>query len=145
MKLKGRLIRLWPSVIPMKNSRPLLALILSSAFVLPAGALFAAKNDGPKPKVFAKYDKNKNGKLDVDEYAAVRADFAKNPKGDLAKLDRNADGTLSDDELTAFAPGKGKSDADRTAKRAKKAQQSQTTAATTPEKSAATEKPAETK
>src|SRR2546423_1638776 len=38
-------------------------------------------NLGPKARIFAKYDTNKNGVIDGDEVAAVRAAFAADPKG----------------------------------------------------------------
>jgi hypothetical protein len=99
---------------------PLLATALVlTALVLPAAA-FAAKADGPKAKLLAKYDANKNGKLEPEECDAARKDFAADPKGELAKLDTNKDGKLSDEELAALVPGSGKKkDAD--AKTEKKA------------------------
>lgn len=103
---------------------------------------FAAKADRAKPNPIAKYDTNKNGKLDPEEYAAVRSDFAAKPDGELAKLDLDHDGKLSDTEVAALAgpaKKKTKSDADRVEKRAKRAERNKVTAppATTP--------PAETK
>jgi hypothetical protein len=119
----------------MKNPRSLLVLLALSAVVALPNVSLAAKPNAPKSKVFTQYDKNKNGKLDAEEYAAVRADFTKSPKGELAKLDKNTDGTLSDEELAAFAPAKGKnhrSEADRVTKRTKRAEQKKQAPATTP-------------
>lgn len=130
----------------MKTPLLVLAACGVTALLLPHG-LLAAKADGVRPKTLAKYDTNHNGKLDVDEYAAVRTEFAKSPKGELAKLDTNHDGTLSDDELAAAMNGarKGKSDADKTEKKAKRGNRnsSSTPSATTPP--ADTPTPAETK
>lgn len=124
----------------MKTPLLIIAACGLTTLLLPTGVL-AAKGDGVKPKTLAHYDTNHNGKLDVDEYAAVRSDFAKSPKGELAKLDTNHDGTLSDDELAAAMNNtrKGKSDADKTEKKAKRANRSGTTPP------AETPKPAESK
>ena len=100
----------------------LLSALLAAALLMPAAA-FAAKADSPKNDAFAKYDANKNGKLDPEEYAAVRRDFAAKPAGPLAKLDTNHDGSLGDDELAAYAPAtpkRAKSDAERADRRAKR-------------------------
>jgi hypothetical protein len=88
-------------------------------FVVPT-ALFAAKakpakipptaeakdSDTPangRAALFAKYDVNKNGKLDDDEIEAIRKDFASAGKKDpLRRLDTNKDGKLSDDEINAL-------------------------------------------
>jgi len=108
----------------MKKLTSLLAAFSLAAFLVPSGA-FAAKADGPKAKVIAKYDTNKNGKLDPEEYEAVRKDFASTPKGVLARLDADKDGKLSDEEIAKLA-GTGKkavkSDADRAEKKAKRAE-----------------------
>jgi len=99
---------------------PLLATALVLAALGAPTAAFAAKADGPKAKLLAKYDANKNGKLDAEECEAARKDFAADPKGELAKLDTNKDGKLSDEELAALTAGSGKKkDAD--AKTEKKA------------------------
>jgi hypothetical protein len=93
---------------------------------------FAAKADRAKPNPIAKYDTNKNGKLDPEEYAAVRTDFAAKPDGDLAKLDLDHDGKLSDTEVAALgATGKkkGKGDTDRAEKKAKRAERNKATSA----------------
>jgi hypothetical protein len=67
----------------------------------------AAKADGKKAKLIAKYDKNGNGIIDGDEKEALRKDFAKDPQGELKALDKNGDGKLDDDEIAAIKPGKG--------------------------------------
>jgi hypothetical protein len=107
----------------MKKLTSLLAACSLAAFLAPSGA-FAAKADA-KAKAIAKYDTNKNGKLDPEEYEAVRKDFAATPKGVLARLDADKDGKLSDEEIAKLA-GTGKkavkSDADRAEKKAKRAE-----------------------
>jgi len=85
---------------------PVIAL-LAFAIASPHEA-FAAKEDGPKAKLMAKYDLNKNGKLDPDEVAAIRKDFAANPTGELARFDKDHDGKLSDEEIASMVPGSGK-------------------------------------
>jgi Ca2+-binding EF-hand superfamily protein len=87
--------------------KKLILLLAALALVAPA-ALFAAKADGSKAKAIAKYDTNKNGKIDGDEIAALRKDFDADPKGDLARFDTNHDGKLSDEEIAAIVPGSGK-------------------------------------
>ena len=82
-------------------------------------ALFAAKPAKPAPaaaentaaapergkaQLFAKYDANKNGTLDPEEFEAVRKDFAAVGKGPLKRVDANKDGKLSDDEIAALQP-----------------------------------------
>jgi len=85
-----------------------LTLLVAAFALLAPAASFAAKADGPKAKIIAKYDVNKNGKLDPDEIAALKKDFDANPKGDLARLDTNHDGKLSDEEIAALTAGSGK-------------------------------------
>ncbi len=82
-------------------------LLAALALVAPAVS-FAAKADGSKAKAIAKYDTNKNGKIDGDEIVALRKDFDADPKGDLARFDTNKDGKLSDEEIAAIVPGSGK-------------------------------------
>jgi hypothetical protein len=68
----------------------------------------AAKADGKKAKLIAKYDKNGNGIIDGEEKEALRKDFAANPNGELKAFDKDADGKLSDEEIAAIKPGSGK-------------------------------------
>lgn len=69
--------------------------------------IIAAKADGAKAKIIAKYDKNSNGVIDGDEKEALRKDFEKDPNGDLKQFDKNGDGKLDDDEISAIKPGSG--------------------------------------
>ena len=81
--------------------------VLVVSLALPAVAL-ASKSDGPKAKLMAKYDLNKNGKLDADEIATIRKDFAADPNGELKHFDTDNDGKLSDDEIAKMVPGSAK-------------------------------------
>jgi len=78
----------------------LLALL---ALTLPLSA-FADKASGPKAQLMSKYDLNHNGVIDGDEIAAVRKDFAADPKGALKHFDLNNDGTLDDSEIATMKP-----------------------------------------
>ncbi len=92
----------------------------------------AAAASGPKAKIFAEFDKNKNGVIDGDEIAAVRKAYAADPKGPFARYDTDHDGKLSDAEIAEIKPpgakkdgekkggGKKKSDADKPADAEKK-------------------------
>jgi Ca2+-binding EF-hand superfamily protein len=93
----------------MKPSTLLFTALLATALLAPT-AVFAAKGEpkSSKADIMAKYDTNKNGKLDPEEIAQLKSDFLANPNGDLKKLDTNHDGKLSDDELKAFTTGKAK-------------------------------------
>jgi hypothetical protein len=71
-------------------------------------AAMAAKADGKKARLIAKYDKNKNGVIDGEEMDALRKDFAADKAGDLKTYDTNGDGKLSDEEIKAIKPGAGK-------------------------------------
>ena len=92
------------------NAKPLLvnvsafaALAALALAVLPA--LSAAQSGlGPKARIFAKYDTNKNGVIDGDEVAAVRAAFKADPKGEFAGYDKDKDGKLDDAEIAAIKP-----------------------------------------
>lgn len=68
----------------------------------------AASAPGPKARLFAKYDTNKNGVIDGDEVAVVRQAFAADPKGEFARYDTNQDGKLSDEEIAGIKPPGGK-------------------------------------
>lgn len=63
--------------------------------------------NGPKARLFAKYDTNKNGVIDGEEIAAVRKAFAAEPKGEFARYDTNHDGKLDDAEIAAIKPAGG--------------------------------------
>lgn len=91
----------------MKKS-PLLPACLATLVLLAPLGTEAAKADGPKARAIAKFDANKNGRLDPDEFAAIRAAFASDMRGELTKLDRDQDGKLSDDELASVRPGAAK-------------------------------------
>jgi hypothetical protein len=65
-----------------------------------------AKKDKSGVDVFAKYDKNGDGKLDDAEKAAIKEAFANDP--DLKKYDLNGDGKLDDNEIAAIQPAKKK-------------------------------------
>ncbi|MDB6113486.1 MAG: h [Lacunisphaera sp.] len=89
----------------MKNLRLLTGSLCLLAALAPA-ALVAAQSDGPKARLMAKYDTNKNGVIDGDEIAAIRAAFAAEPAGDLKKYDANKDGKLDDAEIALIkGPG----------------------------------------
>jgi hypothetical protein len=95
----------------MKNFRSFTGGLCLLALLTPA-LLSAAKADGPKARVMAKYDTNKNGVIDGDEIAAVRAAFAAEPAGDLKKYDANKDGKLDDAEIALIkGPGGKKGEA----------------------------------
>jgi len=81
---------------------------------------FAA--EGPKAKIFAKYDTNKNGVIDGDEMVAVRKAFAAEPKGEFASYDKNQDGKLDDAEIAAIQPPGGKKDGEKKTGGKKKAE-----------------------
>jgi hypothetical protein len=89
----------------MKQLRPSAALVAVLSLVALPG-VFAA--EGPKARIFTKYDANKNGVIDGDEVAAVRKAFAADPKGEFATYDRDHDGKLSDEEIAGIKPPGGK-------------------------------------
>ena len=81
---------------------PVLAAALGLLVVIaPLGASAA---EGPKARIFTKYDTNKNGAIDGDEIVAVRKAFAAEPKGEFASYDKNTDGQLDDAEIAAIKP-----------------------------------------
>jgi hypothetical protein len=100
---------------------PLLVAALGAAHLAHAAAA-----PGPKARLFAKYDANKNGLIDGAEVGALRKDFEAAPKGELARFDTDRDGKLSDEEIAALRPpgarsggekkGGGRKKADGTAK-----------------------------
>jgi hypothetical protein len=83
----------------------IIAAMLSLAVGMPAFAGKKNKNKGGTD-VFAKYDKNANGKLDPDEVEAVKKAFATDP--DLKQYDTNSDGKLDDNEIAAIKPAEHK-------------------------------------
>lgn len=89
----------------------LLTLSLTLLGLFSPSTASAAVADGKKSKLIAKYDTNKNGKIDGEEMEALRKDFAKDPNGDLKAYDTNKNGKLDDDEIAAIKPGAGKKDA----------------------------------
>jgi Ca2+-binding EF-hand superfamily protein len=98
----------------MKTPVLVAAAFTALAFVIPTGA-FAAAATGPKAKIFAEFDANKNGVIDGDEVAAVRKAFAADPKGQFARYDADKDGKLSDAEIAEIKPpgAKGKKDGEK--------------------------------
>jgi hypothetical protein len=93
----------------------LLAMALGAASLLAPAGVWAAdkpadKSDpslaklGPKARIFAQFDTNKNGIIDGDEVAAVRKAYAADPKGQFAVYDKDHDGKLSDEEIAAIKP-----------------------------------------
>ncbi len=66
--------------------------------------VFSAAAPGPKAKIFAEFDQNKNGVIDGDEIAAVRKAHAADPKGQFARYDTDHDGKLSDAEIAEIKP-----------------------------------------
>jgi len=106
----------------MKNLRLTATLLSLAVSLVPAAALAqSSAGGGPKARLFAKYDTNKNGVIDGDEVAAVRKAYADDPKGEFAKYDSDHDGKLSDAEIAAIKPpgGAGKA-GDKKAPAAKK-------------------------
>ena len=86
------------------NSKPLVAVALGAALLFPCTVVFGAAAPGPKARIFAKFDTNKNNIIDGAEVAAVRAAFAAEPKGDLARFDTNQNGKLDDAEIAEIKP-----------------------------------------
>jgi hypothetical protein len=101
---------------------PLLLTCLSLLALLSPTRAASDKALGPKAKIFAKYDTNKNGVIDGDEIAAIQKDFLADPNGELKRYDTNHDGKLDEKEIAAIKPpgaggkngGKAKSTADAT-------------------------------
>lgn len=88
---------------PMKKT-PLLAACLTTLALIAPSVLSAGAAPGPKARIFAEFDTNKNGVIDGDEVAAVRQAFAAHPKGQFASYDKNADGKLDDAEIAGIKP-----------------------------------------
>src|SRR3954463_9902015 len=68
---------------------------------------------GPKAKIVAEFDLNKNGVIDGDEIAAVRKAFAADPKGQFERYDANHDGKLDDSEIALIRPPGAKKDGEK--------------------------------
>src|SRR3954469_6898074 len=93
---------------------PLIAVVFGMAAVFATPQLFAAgASPGPKAKIFAEFDTNKNGVIGGDEVAAVRKAFAADPKGQFARFDANHDGKLDDSEIAEIKPPGAKKDGDK--------------------------------
>lgn len=82
--------------------------LVAVSVLLVAVSAHAAAGLGPKARIFAKFDTNQNGVIDGDEVAAVRAAYAADPKGELARYDADKDGKLSDAEIAAIKPPGGR-------------------------------------
>jgi Ca2+-binding EF-hand superfamily protein len=85
--------------------------IIAALLMLAVGApsAFAKKPKGEKKAeadVFARYDKNTDGKLDAEEIEMLKKAFASDP--DLKKFDTNSDGKLDDNEIAAIKPAEHK-------------------------------------
>ena len=104
-----KLGRFPPVISPrMKKTSQILAALVAATLLVPSSA-FAAKGKKTKEDpIMAKYDTDKNGKIDGAEVEAVKKAFEADPKGELAKFDTNADGKLSDEEIAAIAPAPAK-------------------------------------
>lgn len=92
----------------MKITTTLFALLISASFSFAAEGDKKPEGDKPKPDlaaVFAKKDKDSNGKVTKEEFLAGSKDAAKSEKQFAAK-DADKDGSLTKEEFTA--PGKKK-------------------------------------
>ncbi|MDP3071776.1 MAG: hypothetical protein Q8N18_15905 [Opitutaceae bacterium] len=88
----------------MKKSLLPIAAIGVLCFLASVRPSLAAAGLGPKAKIFAEFDTNKNSVIDGDEVAAVRKAFAADPKGQFAAYDKNKDGKLDDAEIADIKP-----------------------------------------
>jgi hypothetical protein len=86
------------------TSNPLLRAACGAVLLCASSTVFAAAAPGPKARLFAKFDTNKNGVIDGDEIAELRKAFAAEPKGDLARYDTNKNGKLDDAEIAEIKP-----------------------------------------
>jgi hypothetical protein len=93
------------------------ALVVFATFVSP---VFSAA-PGPKAKIFAEFDKNKNAVIDGEEIEAVRKSYAADPKGTFARYDANHDGKLSEAEIAGIKPPGAKKDGEKKSGGKKKA------------------------
>ena len=93
---------------------PLFAAGVAALGLIASGGLFAASaGSGPKARIFAEFDTNKNGVIDGEEIAAVRKAFAAAPKGQFVAYDKNKDGKLDDAEIAAIKPPGAKKDGEK--------------------------------
>jgi hypothetical protein len=88
----------------MKHSDILAIGFCMLGLVIPA-SVWAAKADGRKAKLFAKYDTNSNGILDENERKAIQADYDKARDGDLKSFDKDHDGKFSPEEFEGMKAG----------------------------------------
>jgi hypothetical protein len=88
----------------MKNTDTLAIGFCVLGLMMPA-TLWAAKADGRKAKLFAKYDTNANGVLDEEERKAIQADYDKAREGDLKSFDKDHDGKFSPEEFEGMKAG----------------------------------------
>ena len=88
----------------MKTPALFIIAAVAAAVAISPRTAFAAAGLGPKARIFAEFDANKNGVIDGDEAAAVRKAFAADPKGQFATYDKNKDGKLDDAEIAAIKP-----------------------------------------
>jgi hypothetical protein len=95
----------------MKKVPFAVTVLVAASLVSPA--VFAAAASGPKAKIFADFDTNKNGVIDGGEIAAVRKAFAATPKGQFVAYDINADGKLDDNEIAGIKPPGAKKDGEK--------------------------------
>lgn len=86
------------------TSKPLLVAALGAVLTCSGSLVFGAAAPGPKARIFAQFDTNKNNVIDGDEIPAVRAAFAADPKGDLGRFDNNQNGKLDDAEIAEIKP-----------------------------------------
>jgi hypothetical protein len=96
----------------MKKLRLTVAALGAAALLIPNFA-HAAAAAGPKAKIFAEFDANKNGIIDGDEIAAVRKAFLADPKGQFERYDANHDGKLDDSEIALIRPPGAKKDGEK--------------------------------
>jgi hypothetical protein len=98
---------------------PFVAAAAGLLLLLAPMSAFAQKALGPKGRLFAKYDTNKNGVIDGDEIIAMQKDYAADPNGELKRYDTNNDGKLSAEEIAAIKPpGSGKKSGEKKSKTA---------------------------
>jgi hypothetical protein len=98
---------------------------LAAVLVLPSTS-FAGKGKANKgagkaqrPGVVVRsYDKDGNGQIEGGEVEALKKAFTADPKGSLAVLDKNSNGTLEDDEI-AVVNARMSKHAERVAKKGK--------------------------